>query len=312
MAKEGDGFLFTLRMPAGREGAGGEQSVHVPPPNGAEVLPPLEPPGVVLCHSIFLDVGKFWDDRAKIFTPEQVKTLEETDTKSALVLAGQKLSTLLKNAGARHRYVVANTRSNPYQRQPKQKIPGFAVVAELRDPAEFAKTMNTVLRGVALLAGSQYKLKLADAKHGDYKIIAYRFAEDAQLAQDPTDIRFNFTPCFVTVGNYFIASSTTELCHDLIDLVEKESKQKPGGGSAVAMRTVAYAPGAADSLAVGADALLAQTILSRAVTLDEARAETKTLIDLVRQLGQVKLETEYRAADFRVNLRWQPPGKSHR
>jgi hypothetical protein len=312
LAREGDGFLLTLRMPSGREGAGGEQSVHVPPTNGAEVLPPLEPPGVILSHSFFLDVGKFWDDRAKIFTPEQVKNLEDTDTKSALVLAGQKLSTLLKDAGARHRFVAANPRSSPYKRQPKQPAPAFAVVAELRDPVEFTKTMNTVLRGVALIAGSQFKLKLADAKHGDYKLIAYKFDEEAKLNQDPTDIRFNFTPCFTTVGNYFIASSTTELCHDLIDLLEKESKQKPIAGSSVAMRTVGYAPGTADSLAVGADALLAQTILSRAVTFDEARAETKALIDLVRQLGQVKLETEYHATDFRVNLRWQPPGISRR
>jgi hypothetical protein len=304
LAREGDGFLLTLRMPSGREGAGGEQSVHVPPPNEADVLPPLEPRGVVLSHCFFLDVGKFWDDRAKIFTPEQVKMLEDADTKSAVVLAGQKLSSLLKDAGGRHRYVVANTHSFPYKRQPKQKLPAFAVIAELRNPAEFTKTMNTVLRGVALLAGSQYKLKLADAKHGDYKLVAYRFDEDAQIAQDPTDIRFNFTPCFVTVGNYFVASSTIELCHDVIDLLEKEAKQKPKAGAAVAMRTVGYAAGTADSLAVGADALLAQTILGRAVTLDEARAETKTLIDLVRQLGQVRLETEYHPKDFRVNLRW--------
>jgi hypothetical protein len=304
LAGQGDGFLLTLRMPSGREGAGGEQSVHVPPVNEPGVLPPLEPPGVVLSHSIFLDVAKFWDDRAKIFTPEQVKNIEDADTKASLVLAGQKLSTLLKNAGARHRFVVANTRSSPYKRQPKQQLPAFAVVAELRDPSEFTKTVNTVLRGVALLAGSQYKLKLADAKHGDYKIVAYRFDEDAQIAQDPTDIRFNFTPCFVTVGKYYVASSTTELCHDLIDLLEKETKQSPAGNSSIAMRTVGYAPGAADALAVGADALLAQAILSRALTLDEARGETKTLIDLVRQIGQVRLETEYHPKEFRVNLRW--------
>jgi hypothetical protein len=304
LAKEGDGFLLTLRMPAGRDGAGGEHSLHVPPVNEPGVLPPLEPPGVVLSHSIFLDVAKFWDDRAKIFTPEQVKTIEDADTKAALVLAGQKLSTLLKNAGARHRYVVSNTRAIPYKRQPKQRLPAFAVVAELRDPAEFTKTMNTVLRGVALLTGSQFKLKLADAKHGDYKIVAYRFDEEAQIAQDPTDIRFNFTPCFVTVGKYYVASSTVELCHDLIDLLEKESKQSAGGNSAIAMQTVGYASGTADSLALGSDALLAQTILSRALTLDEARSETKALIDLVRQIGQVRLETEYHPKDFRVNLRW--------
>jgi hypothetical protein len=305
VAKEPDGFVFSLRMPSGRDGGGAEQSVHVPPAGGPGVLPPLEPRGVILSHSFYLDVGKFWDDRAKIFTPAQVKTLEEADTKAAVVLAGQKLSKLLTNVGARHRFVAANQRDTGYTRKPKQPLPAFAEVVELRDPAEFTKTANTVLRGVALLAGSQFKLKLADAKHGNYKIIAYRFAEDAQLAQDPQDLRYNFSPCFVTVGNFFVASSSIDLCHELIDLLEKEAKLKSPGETKVAMRTLSYAAGNADSLELGADALLAQTILSRAVTLDEARAETKALIDLVRRLGLLCLETQYTAKEFRVDLRWQ-------
>lgn len=304
LANEPDGFLLTLRLPSGRDGGGPEQSVHVPPAD-AGVLPPLEPRGVVLSHSFYLDVGKFWDDRAKIFTPEQVKTLEDADKKSAVVLAGQKLSQLLTKTGARHRFVAVNQRDTGYQRKPKQALPAFAEVVELRDPAEFTKTMNTVLRGVALLAGSQFKLKLVDARHGDHKIIAYRFAEDAHVAQDAEDLRFNFSPCFVTVGNQFIASSCIDLCHELIDLVEKEAKRKLTSGPPAAMRTLAYAAGSADSLQIGADALLAQTILGRAVTLDEARVETKALIDLVRQLGLLRLETQYTAKDFRVDLRWE-------
>jgi hypothetical protein len=107
------------------------------------------------------------------------------------------------------------------------------------------------------------------------------------------------------VGTQFIASSSIDLCHELIDLLEKEAKQKLTSAAPAAMRTLAYAAGNADSLQIGADALLAQTILSRAVTLDEARAETKALIDLVRTLGLARLETQYTAQDFRVNLRWE-------
>jgi hypothetical protein len=304
LGRESGGFLLTLRMPGGRDGGGPEQAVHVPPP-GVDAAPLLEPRGVVLSHSFYLNVGKFWDDRAKIFTAAQVKSLEDIDGKSAIVLAGQKLSNLLQHTGARHRFVAANQRDTAYKRQPKQPIPAFAVVAELRDPAEFTKTMNTVLRGVALLAGSQYKLKLVDATHGDYKIIAYRFAEDAQLAQDPDDVRFNFSPCFVTVGNQFIASSTIELCHELIDLLEKETKPQLARETPAAMRTLLYSAGSADSLEIGKDALLSQTVLGRAVTIDEARAETKALIDLVRRLGLLKVETNYTANDFRVDVRWQ-------
>jgi len=305
VAQEADGFRLALRMPSGRDGGGAEQSVHVPSSDGAGVLPPLEPRDVVLSHSFYLDVGKFWDDRAKIFTPAQVKTLEEADTKAAVVLLGQKLSQVLTNVGARHRFVAANQRDTGYKRKPKQPLPAFAEVVELRDPAEFTKTANTVLRGVALLAGSQFKLKLVDVKHGDYKLVAYRFAEDAQIAQDPQDLRYNFSPCFVTVGKYFVASSSIDLCHELIGLLEKEAKGEHPSGTPAAMRTLVYAAGNADSLQVSADALLAQTILSRAVTLEEATAETRALIDLVRRLGVLRLETQYTAKDFRLDLHWQ-------
>jgi hypothetical protein len=298
-----DGFALALRMPCGQADGGPEQSVHVPPATDPGVKPLLEPRGVLLSHSYYHDVGKFWDDRAKIFTPAQIKSLEELDKNSGLVLAGQRLSQLLTKTGAHHRFVAANQRETGYKKKAKQPLPAFALVAELRDPAEFTKTVNTVLRGVALLAGSQYKLKLTEEKHGSHKIIGYRFSEDAQLAQDAEDIRFNFSPCFVTIGNQFIASSTLELGHELIDLLEKEVKEGQSSHSPAAMRTMVYAAGTANSLKIGEDALIAQTILSRAVTLDEAREEAKLLIEFVRRLGGLTVETNYTTNEFRLDAR---------
>src|SRR5207302_8991187 len=95
-----------------------------------------------------------------------------------------------------------------------------------------------------------------------------------------------------------------ELCHELIDWLEKEAKEKRAGGPA-AMRTVVYAAGSAEALEIGQDALLAQTILSRAVTLNEARTEAKAIIDLARRLGLLRVETVYGAKDFRVNVSLQ-------
>ncbi len=296
-----DGFWFAFRMPSGRDGGGAEQALHVPPPN--DPAPPiLTPKGVVLSHYFYFDVNKYWADRDKIFTPEQVKQLYAAEEKSAFVLGGQKLSQLLSRTGAHHRFVAANQRETGYTRKAKQPLPAFALVIELRDPAEFSKSATTVLRGAALLAGSQFKLKLNEEMHGPYKLVGYRFSEDAQIAQDPQDVRFNFSPCFTTVGKYFLASSTLELGRELIDVLDKESKTaSPDSGPPAAMRTLVYGEGNADSLRIGEDQLIAQTILNRAVTLDEARTEAKALIDLVRRLGVLKLETNYGQKDFRVD-----------
>src|SRR5262249_33493151 len=124
--REAEGFSLALRLPGG-ESKGAEQSVHVPPTGEVGVAPLLEPRGVVLSHSYYHDVGKFWDDRGKIFTPAQVKSLEDLDKNSALVLAGERFSSLLTKAGARHRFVAANQRETGYKRKPKQPLPGFAL-----------------------------------------------------------------------------------------------------------------------------------------------------------------------------------------
>src|SRR5262249_45205997 len=46
---------------------------------------------------------------------------------------------------------------------------------------------------------------------------------DGKGAEDYS-LRYNYSPCFVTVGDHFIASSTLELCHELVDLLQKEGK----------------------------------------------------------------------------------------
>ncbi len=297
-----DGFVTAVRMPRGREGMGPELTLHVPPSGEPGSRPLLEPKGVVFSHSFYLDVSKFWEDRAKLFNEKQVKTIEEADKSPSRFLTGLHLSKLLTQAGSYHRVVAVNQPKSGYQKKPKQPIPAFAYVVELREPEEFSKSVATALRGIALLAGTQYKLKLVEQKHGNYQIVGYRFPEDAKLPNDVNDIRFNFSPCFVTVGKQFVLCSTLELCHELIDLLEKEAKEKPAGSPA-AQRTQLYSTGGALVLKAFEDQLLVQTILGQAVTPDEAKEQVRALIDLVRKLGSLEIEANYGIEDFRYDIR---------
>src|SRR5262249_10263423 len=126
--------------------------------------------------------------------------------------------------GARHRFVVAHQEKTGYKTAPGQPLPAFAVVLEMREPNKFARTAESLLRTGAILASSQTRLKLTEEEHGDHTITGYRFAEDSPLPADTNNLRFNFSPCFVRVGNLFVLSSTLKLGHDLIDVLEKEAK----------------------------------------------------------------------------------------
>ncbi len=163
--------------------------------------------------------------------------------------------------------------------------------------------MDPLLRTAALLASTQVNLKLVEEKYAGHKIIGYRFPEDGELKVDVNEIRFNFSPCFTTVGDQFIASSTLELCRDLIDQVQKEQAPIRSQRDTVSVHFRLYSTGGAGALKAAQDDLIAQTILAQALPPEKAREQVQTLIDWVQRLGTLEVESAYGRNDFRYDLR---------
>jgi hypothetical protein len=296
-----DGLALRFRLPRGRDGA--VTATHVPPGGQPGSRPLLRPKGVLYSQSYFLDVGKFWEDRAKLFTPQQVKQFEEFDKNSGRFLAGNRFSQLLTQVGPYQRIVVAHQAKRDYKITPQTLIPAFAFVVEMRKPEEFGKAMESILRAAALLAGTQVNLKLTEEKHGAYTLIGYRFPEDGKFRADVNGIRFNFSPCFCAVGNQFFAASTMDLGRELIDLLDKEAGKGKDAGSPSADRTRVYSKGGADFLQNIEDILLTQAILDQALSPEGARRQVKTFIDLVRHLGVLERDIGYGPHDFHYDVR---------
>jgi hypothetical protein len=281
---------------------GPDRTLHLPPDGKPGTLPLLEPRGVLYSDSYYLDLAKIWDDRAKLFPKKQVEALERFDKRSGLFLAGTRLSQLLTQAGARHRTVVVHQAKVGYKTKPKQNIPAFAFVFELRQPEKFSKSMESVLRGVGLLATTQVKLKLVEEKHSGYAITGYRFDEKAPLKADVNGVRFNFSPCFARVGDQFVLSSTAGLCRDLVDLLHKEQESAPKPSRST-FRAKLYSAGGADVLKSFEDQLITQVILDQAVPPGEAKGQVEKFIALVRGFGTLGIESRFDAREFRYELR---------
>jgi hypothetical protein len=301
--RQEQGFAVRLRMPNGREGMPSELAAHVPPAGQPGSRPLLEPRGVMLSSSYYLDVSKFWEQRAKLFPEKQLKTLEEFDKNSQQFLAGNRFSKLLGLAGAYQRIVVAHQPTRAYQTAPAQAIPAFAAIIETRQPEEFSKKMEAILRATALLATTQVKLKLVEEKYKDFQIISYRFREDAKFKPDTGNLRFNFSPAFVTVGNQFVVSSTSELCHELVDLLAKESKESAGKGVACTVKTQLYGSGGSEFVAAFKDRLFTTAILDQAIPTESAEEQVGQFIALIQRLGVLRIEAAYGARDFCYELR---------
>jgi hypothetical protein len=303
--RKGESLLTTIRVPRGREGMTAELALHAAPADQPAVLPLLEPQGVMYSSSSYFDLGGFWEKRDKLFTKEQVKGFEDFDKNSGRFLAGTQLSKLLTQVKPYQRFVVAHQSKSGYKTNSKVPIPAFAFVVEMKEPEAFSKSMDTILRGVALLVGSQAKLKLTEEKHGEHTLVGYRFPEDTPLKGDDSDIRFNFSPCFVPVGKQFLAASTIELGHELIDMLEKEAKdpEKPIKSSSIQRF---YGTGGVDYLKSLEDLLVTQVILSQAVSPDSAKAQVRDFLAWIRTLGTADIEIVYGDKDSRIDLRLAP------
>jgi hypothetical protein len=305
---EKGGFVATVRVPRGRDGMGTDRLLHVPPVGKPGSRPLLEPKNVLYSESNYLDLAAIWNDRAKLFNDKQVQSLEKFDKQGMpfrLILAGTKFSQLLNQVGPYYRFVAAHQPQVGYKTAPKISIPAFALVWELREPEAFAKSMETVLRGVALLTGNQANLKLVEEKYKDCKLIGYRFSETEPIKGDVNDLRFNFSPCFTRVDDQYVVSSTIDLCRELVNLLQKEGAT-PKRGAASSTISRLYGSGAAAYLKTIEDLLVTQTTLDQAVTPKEAREQVKMLLDLVRHLGVLSLRAEFKDKTAEYNIRLRP------
>jgi hypothetical protein len=283
-----------------------ELATHVPPADQPAPRPLLEPKGVLLSESIYFDPAKFWEKRKDLFNDKQVRTFEDFDKSSSLFLLGNHFSQVITKIGTRHRFVAVNQPECGYSTKPDQPIPAFALVLEMRDPS-LGKTAEAMARGAALIAGTQVKLKLVEEKKEGVNIVGYRFLEGSKIRVNSQNFINNFSPCLAVVGNQLVASSTLELCQEIVSLLQKEPPDAKMKGPGASVHTQLYSKGGAEALQAARDHLIAQTILSQGVTPDDAARQVQMLIDWVRGLGPVQLDSVYGLKDFRYDLKWAIP-----
>jgi hypothetical protein len=291
----------TFRMPSGRDATPEGQGLHIAAAGQPGVLPPLAPPDAFYSTSFYLDLGRFWTGRESLLTDGPRKQLDQAEKSLGRFLAGRKLGELLTQVGPYHRFVAAAQPKSGYPQHPNQIIPAFAYTVSMRDPG-FGKAMDGLLRGVALFVGAQAKLKLVEETIDGATLVGYRFPEDGTLSGDVNKTRFNFSPCFASVGDQFFAASTIELGRELIRTLKQPANNTPG--SDTAGMTKLSATGGVALLKAFQDQVLTQGALDRALTVDQVRDEVVKFVDWVGTLGEIDTATEYRSHEFRFDVKW--------
>ena len=299
---EGNALRLAVRLPAGRDAFPGEFALHVPPAGKPGSLPLLEPPGVLYSQSFYLDLGYGWKHRTKLVNEQTLKDIAEGEKQISKFLPGAvKFGELLEAWGPHHRLVAVNQEALPYKTRPGQLLPGFGYVTTMADP-KFGTGVASAARAGGLIASLQFGLKQVDAEYDGVKITAYRFREDKPLPDDPDNLRFNFEPCFATVGDQFVAASTVEVCKKLIAEVKRTAGKD---GSPVVWRAKGYAGAAGDALYAIPEPFVTDAVLRSGATLAEARKQVDALAAWARTLGTARVEIDEAATEYRFDIVWE-------
>jgi hypothetical protein len=263
-------------------------------------LPLLEPPGVVYSQSFYLDLARLWTDRKTVINPEVLVQIEKAEKDVSRILPGTTLGTLLQQTGPYHRFVFAHTGEKLYATASGRPIPVPAYVATIKDP-KFGQSLDPVLRAAALLVGNQAGgLRQKDVEIDGVKVNTYTFVEKP-LEADPDGVRFNFAPCYATVGDSFVVAGSPGLMKVLI----AELKKPAGGGHPAVWRNKTYAAGGADFLAAHPEPIITDTILGQGIDLAGAKKQVAELTHWLGTLGTVGVTIDHGANAFTVVVDWK-------
>ncbi len=257
-----------------------------PPQPDKAAFVPLKPKGTIQSISIHRDLSGMWLQRDKLFNDEVIAGLAQADSGLGLYFSGRDFGTEVLGAlTPRMQFVAARQQFVQGEPLPAIKLPGFALVLEMKDPADFAEHLllgYQKIVGIYNITGGMngQPQMLMDAK--DYqgvKITVGKFLVEPNTDKQKAPIQYNFSPSCATVGNRFILSSTVALAHDLIDELKKPAANEQTSDNVAVVTDLTEL---ATILGDNREPLVAQTLLRDGGTKEEAATQFSLLLNGLR------------------------------
>jgi len=296
------GPILELCTPSGRsQSQEGARLIHMHDPEKESLLPLLNPPGTLASASFYWNLSALWQQRDKFYKEGALKEFEESDKKIKPFLAGNSLGSLLDTLGARHRFVVASQRQPGYKTKPKSAYPAFAFVAECMNPEQFSKMIAVPLRTAGFFFSTQVSMKLFDETYHNSKITGYRFVENEKNHGYDQGTLFNYSPSFARVGNFFVISSTAELCKDLIDELNQPASATGSADHADMRQRFSWAA-LGQMIASERPRIATELTLRHGGASERVDDQINALLKLLDTLGTLELTIQH-SPGFKLELR---------
>ncbi len=305
---EGETLTFDVVTDGAPSETSGPETFATPSdPNGG-ALANVTVPRQIAAVSFYRDLHKFYGAKDELF-PERTSGLIFFENMMGIFFTGRDLTDeVLAEMTPEVRMVVAEQQYDPKVGTPETKIPGFALVLRLKDPAKFQPIAEEAWqKGLGLInftrgQNAEPGLIIDRPIYGDVKYTMSSFSAAGEEDKTSLDMRFNFQPSLAMPEDYLILSSTDALAKDLIDDLKEEkaggAKAVPGVHSIVELDATQLA----SILEANREAMIRNSMVEDGKTREQAEGEMGVLMMALKYLGGVQLFAGVRDGQSRVRL----------
>ena len=277
------------------------------PAKGKGARTPIVVKGSIASITLSRDLSSLWEVRSELFTPQVVQGFAQLDTVAGQFFGGRDFGTgVLGALGADWRLVVARQDYTGLDPIPSDKLPAFALVADLKpDDEEFAIRLKSAFQsfiGLVNLGAAQTKappLMLGSETVDGVTISTSRFLKPrvGPAPGEPVNSRHNFSPSVAQVGDHFILSSSVGLTRDLIPALKEPARPTDA--------TLLIEANGAELSALVAEnrpRLVMQNMLEKGNDKPKAETEIEFLARVLKTLGRGSLSALDTPSELRLRL----------
>lgn len=280
-------------------------------PEGTPAYSPLAPKGEVLSVATYRDLGAMWMAKEDLFPENVIAQMAKADGDLTTIFGGHRFGQDILGALRPELQFVVTRQEYADAKIPKPtiKLPAFALVTRLKDPAKVQRQLKVSyqsLIGFLNVIGGQAgqpQLEMTEEKVGDGRMVAatYDPSDDAnQKARN--DIVYNFSPAIAFTGDYFILSSTGPLAQELMGLAGKPGPAGREPPLVENIRTQVDLTVGQQILADNRPHLVAQNMLEKGHDRETAEREVDLLLRLAKAVKGIATRLSIDKSTARFDL----------
>jgi hypothetical protein len=279
-------------------------------PQGVGVAPSrLLGEETIACLSGYRDASAMWLRAGDLFDEKTNEELAKAESGLSTLFSGKDIGEDILGAFRPAGQIVVVRQIFPEgQPAPAIKLPAFALVAELKDPAkmqpELRRTFQSLI-GFLNIVGAmngQPQLDLDMEKSDAMQLVTATYVADPN-SKDPAGLKinYNFSPSIAFAGSRFVVASTTGLAKTL---ATASATDRPSVDASRVVNTdaVLHFDALREILADNRGQLVAQNMLSEGRTKEEAEKAVGVLLELVGWFDRVALSLDTTQNELRLSV----------